>query len=363
MSRIRETSESHATQSTPQTFPLAHPPPKSKSKSGNQCLRLSSRLLLQIQQLSTSSSNVPRAVPILELYQPSTFGKSTSCGARKLHSKDMYLTQSDVYTHLKHRQRAGTANGNGATNGNGYSNGYSNGSGNSTKPRSGSRVSSRKSKSSASSSNASGDEDDRKVKFKRTKKEKNPDEEDEDDEDDIVAVIYTSPKPKPKSKSKTGTIDGPTPDAELYFPSTNLTLEASSPAPGHYRFQIQPQSELESDDSPLVLDWEKRPPSRSSPINTATGSTTSRGSEKDDDDRFVLSLSGGSTSPRRSRAWLAQLTKRGVHVGSLDAWQRELGALMIDKDGSKPGAGAGAEAELYTAILTMGVWVARREGW
>ncbi|KAL2827371.1 hypothetical protein BDW59DRAFT_56984 [Aspergillus cavernicola] len=337
MSRTkRENSEAHP-QHSPQTFPLAHPPPKSKSKTSRQCLRLSSRLLLQIQQLtSSSSSNTTRAIPILELYHPSTFGKSVVNG-RKLHSRDMYLTQSEAYTHLRK-----------TTTTNGHENGNGSGIANGTKSRSGSGASSRrKSKSSADSS---GEEDERKVKFKRTRKEKKKKDNGEDDEDedqDIVAVIYTSPKPK----SKTTATTTPTPTAELYFPSSQLTLEASSPSPGRYRFQVQSQEKetITPDlENGLVFEWENRPPSRSSPNS---GSSSEK---KDDDDRFVLAISGGATSLRRG--WLAQLTRRGLHVGSLDAWQRELRALMID---GEDGVGAG----LYTAILTMGVWVARGEGW
>ncbi|KAL3490243.1 hypothetical protein BJX62DRAFT_238382 [Aspergillus germanicus] len=318
----------------PQTFPLAHPPPKSKSKSQNKCLRLSSRLLLQIQQLhysSTSSQNgAPRAVPILELYQPSTFGKSV--GARKAHSRDMYLVQSEPFVHLRRKQKSGVANGMSNGNGNGVLNGHGNGSTTGTKPRSGSGASRRKSKSSQDHE-SSGEDDDRERKIRSKKATKEPNA--EDDEEDVVAVIHTSPKPKTKG-------DEPA-EAELYFPLSGAIWNATSPSPGQYRFKqdLEGNGLVGNNDAGVVFSWENRPPSASS---TAT-------EKSDEGDRFVLSVSG--TSSRRP--WLAQLMRRGLHVGGMDAWQRELRALAID-DGAD---GAG----LYTLIVTMGVWVARREGW
>ncbi|KAL3441288.1 hypothetical protein BJX65DRAFT_313959 [Aspergillus insuetus] len=330
-----QSTHSHSPKTTipPQTFPLAHPPPKSKSKSQKKCLRLSSRLLLQIQQLhysSTSSQNgAPRAVPILELYQPSTFGKSV--GARKAHSRDMYLVQSEPFVHLRRKQRSGVANGISNGNGNGLVNG--NGSTNGTKPRSGSGASRRKSKSSQEPESSGEDDDrERKIRSKKAAKETNA----EDDEEDVVAVIHTSPKPKTKG-------DEPA-EAELYFPLSGAIWNATSPSPGQYRFKqdLEGNGLVGNNDAGVVFSWENRPPSASS---TAT-------EKSDEGDRFVLSVSG-TTSSRRP--WLAQLTRRGLHVGGMDAWQRELRALAID-DGAD---GAG----LYTLIVTMGVWVARREGW
>ncbi|KAJ0421280.1 hypothetical protein BJY00DRAFT_312194 [Aspergillus carlsbadensis] len=316
----------------PQTFPLAHPPPKSKSQ--NKCLRLSSRLLLQIQQLhysSTSQNAAPRAVPILELYHPSTFGKSV--GARKAHSRDMYLVQSEPFAHLRRKQKPGVSNGagNGDGNGNGVLNG--NGSTNGTKPRSGSGTSRRKSKSSHEHESSGEDEDrERKVRFKKAPKEPKA----EDDEEDVVAVIHTSPKPKTKGNEPA--------EAELYFPLSGAIWNATSPSPGQYRFKqdLEGNGLVGNNDAGVVFSWENRPPS---PSSTAT-------EKSDEGERFVLSVSG-TTSSRRP--WLAQLTRRGLHVGGMDAWQRELRALAID-DGAD---GAG----LYTLIVTMGVWVARREGW
>ncbi|KAL3461169.1 hypothetical protein BJX64DRAFT_261442 [Aspergillus heterothallicus] len=333
----------------PQTFPLAHPPPKSKSKSQRQCLRLSSRLLLQIQQLHYASASTtglqPRPVPIFELYQPSTFGKSV--GARKAHSRDMYLVQSEGFVHLRGK-RDGAVNG-AHGKGHGYGNGVLNGNGatanGGTKPRSGSGSSRRKSKSSAEHESSGEEEGDRKSRFKRrakdTEKERDGVGEEEEEEEDVVAVIHTSPKTKSKGST------GENAEAELYFPLSGSIWDATSPAPGNYRFKQDLEGNGLAGDANgvgLVFSWENRPPSASS---TATESS-------DEGERFVLSVSSSrSTSSRRP--WLAQLTRRGLHVGAMDAWQRELRALMIDN----PDDGAG----LYTLIVTMGVWVARREGW
>ncbi|KAL2818048.1 hypothetical protein BJX63DRAFT_429378 [Aspergillus granulosus] len=322
----------------PQTFPLAHPPPKSKSKSQRQCLRLSSRLLLQIQQLhysSTSLQAAPRAIPILELYQPSTFGKSV--GTRKAHSRDMYLVQSEPFVHLRRRTgKSAAQHGEPGVNGNGAVAG--------TKPRSGSGSSRRKSKSSQGHESSGEDEDrERRGRFKRRTKDKDPEKDKEgagEEEEDVVAVIHTTPKPKSKST------DSPI-EAELYFPLSGSIWDATSPSPGHYRFKQDLEGNgLAGDDGVgVVFSWENRPPSASS---TAT-------EQSDEGDRFVLSVSGGRTTTSSRRPWLAQLTRKGLHVGGMDAWHRELRALAID-DGAD---GAG----LYTLIVTMGVWVARREGW
>ncbi|KAL2844162.1 hypothetical protein BJY01DRAFT_215218 [Aspergillus pseudoustus] len=342
----------YSNNSPPQTFPLAHPPPKSKSKSKSQRprgLRLSSRLLLQIQQLHYSSSSpqnaaaAARAIPILELYQPSTFGKSV--GARKAHSRDMYLVQSEPFVHLRNRRGgkgvSGQRNGERAALGNGNGNGATKG----TKPRSESGASRRKSKSSQEQEHESSGEENEDRKIRCLKRAKDKDTEkaktEMEEEEDVVAVIHTSPKPKSK-----GTTDSP-PEAELYFPLSGSVWDATSPSPGHYRFMQDLEGNgLAGDDGVgFVFSWENRPPSASS--STAT-------EQSDEGDRFVLSVSSGRTTSSR-RPWLAQLTRRGLHVGGMDAWQRELRALMID-DGAD---GAG----LYTLIVTMGVWVARKEGW
>lgn len=327
-----------------QTFPFAHPPPKksSKTKKSRQCLRLSTRRLLQIQQLQQTTST-PRVTPILELYRPSSFGKSIPLhhenGSRKVRSRDLYLTQSEPYTHLRNRNRS-KSNGHSSVDSNGLL----------TPPANGHAMRSRScsggSRSGASSVSgeeggggaAGGSEWGARLRSPRRRKESKDsayssasasgsEENDDEEENDVVAVIHTSPKPRAKGVEA--------PDAELFFPLFGWSWEASSPAPGRYRFR--------DDKGMVVFDWEKRPPSRSSPATA----------EKEDGERFVLGMSesgGGTTSLRRP--WLAQLSRRGIHVAGFEGWQGELGALMIDD-------GAG----LYTLILTMAVWVAREAEW
>ncbi|KAL4928907.1 uncharacterized protein BDV17DRAFT_291232 [Aspergillus undulatus] len=335
---------SSSSSTSAQTFPLAHPPPGSTTHK-TQCLRFSTRLCLQIQQLQSSSrSGATRAIPILELYQPSTFGKSVvlpnsngETRTRKVHGRDLYLTQSEEFAHLRKRSKKVGFTGNGVSN---------------TKPRSGSGVS-----ASATSGSGSGDESEWRAKFRPRRKSKNAaptptsndsvDKEEEEAEDDVVAIIHTCPKPRAKDK------DSSTPDAELFFPLSGRTFNATSPSPGTYQFQAQSTS---NSDARVVFTWEKRPPSRSSPST-----------EKDSGDRFVLGVSLDSsettTSSNMKRPWLAQLTRRGVHVCGLEGWA-DCRALIDQGNGSPQGGGGGGQgAGLYTLILSMAVWVARGEEW
>ncbi|GIK03441.1 hypothetical protein Aspvir_007510 [Aspergillus viridinutans] len=73
-------------------FPLAHPPPKPTQR-----LRLTPKLLLQIQHLSPKST---RPLPVLEVWQPSRFAARPCATLPKLHAGDMYITQSEAYTSL-----------------------------------------------------------------------------------------------------------------------------------------------------------------------------------------------------------------------------------------------------------------------
>lgn len=76
------------------TFPLAHPPPKPTQR-----LRLTPKLLLQIQHLSPKST---RPLPVLEVWLPSRFAGRLCANANlpKLRAGDMYITQSEAYTSL-----------------------------------------------------------------------------------------------------------------------------------------------------------------------------------------------------------------------------------------------------------------------
>ncbi|OJI97967.1 hypothetical protein ASPVEDRAFT_440039 [Aspergillus versicolor CBS 583.65] len=349
MSRSRRGNSDASSSQGPhgETFPFAHPPPKnsSKAKKSRQYLRLSTRRLLQIQQLQQTSST-PRVTPILELYRPSSFGKSIPLHnenkSRKVHGRDLYLTQSEPYTHLRNRNRS-KSNGRSSVHSNGLL--TPPGNGHATKPRSCSGAS-RSGASSVSGeeggepvSGGGGSSSEWKARFRSPRRRKaskdsayasasaSSEENEDEEENDVVAVIHTSPKPKAKGAEA--------PHAELFFPLCGWSWEASSPAPGRYRFR--------DDKGVVVFDWERRPPSRSGPVTA----------EKDDGERFVLGVceSGGETTSLK-RPWLAQLSRRGIHVGGLEGWQGELGALMIDD-------GAG----LYTLILTMAVWVAREAEW
>ncbi|GIC90992.1 uncharacterized protein Aud_007430 [Aspergillus udagawae] len=73
-------------------FPLAHPPPKPTQR-----LRLTPKLLLQIQHLSPTST---RPLPVLEAWQPSRFAARPCANLPKLHAGDIYITQSEAYTSL-----------------------------------------------------------------------------------------------------------------------------------------------------------------------------------------------------------------------------------------------------------------------
>ncbi|KAL4957070.1 hypothetical protein BDW69DRAFT_157117 [Aspergillus filifer] len=342
-----------------QAFPLALPPPKSTS---TKCIRLSPRLLLQVQQLQISSSSrsrTTRAIPILELYQPPTFGKTIAVpgrdgggngignACRKVHGRDLYLTQSEEFAHLRKRaKRVGLAHGDGLMNGNG------------TKPRSGSGGSASTaaasrdrgsyvsgSASGTGSGPSSGDEAERGTKFRSRRKSRNSTAETDGEgagegEDDVVTIIHTLPKPRSK--------DVIAPDAELFFPLSGLAFDAVVKGSGAYSF------ESSNWHVKICFTWENRPPSRSS----------TNPNEKDEGDRFVLSFSGSSeTTSLTRKPWLAQLTKRGISVCGLD------GDALAGVGGNSTwaaldGEGRGGQgAGLYTLILSSALWVARVEGW
>ncbi|KAJ5834748.1 hypothetical protein N7447_000774 [Penicillium robsamsonii] len=82
-------------------FQIARPPPKS-----SQLLRLSPKLLLQIQQLSPNH----RPVPVLEIWQPSLRkSKLTKCFPQrpKLGTKDIYATLNEPYITNKQQEKQG----------------------------------------------------------------------------------------------------------------------------------------------------------------------------------------------------------------------------------------------------------------
>ncbi|BCR83253.1 uncharacterized protein ACHE_10655A [Aspergillus chevalieri] len=82
---------------TKQTFPIAYPPPQKAPT----CLRrFTPNLLLQIQQLSTTS-NKRRHIPILEVWQPSMFNTRVAKKVPKLGAGDVYVTQCEGFLHLR----------------------------------------------------------------------------------------------------------------------------------------------------------------------------------------------------------------------------------------------------------------------
>ncbi|GFF78498.1 hypothetical protein IFM62136_09833 [Aspergillus lentulus] len=86
----RQTHPKHSKEQS--VFPLARPPPKPTQR-----LRLTPKLLLQIQHLSPKST---RPLPVLEVWQPSRFAARPCATLPKLHAGDMYVTQSEAYASL-----------------------------------------------------------------------------------------------------------------------------------------------------------------------------------------------------------------------------------------------------------------------
>ncbi|BCS01089.1 uncharacterized protein AKAW2_51430A [Aspergillus luchuensis] len=305
------------------TFPLAHPPPKSTP-----CLRLSPRLLLQIQQLSITS-NRHRALPILEIYQPPRQGKSLSNCPRKIHGRDLYILQSDAYTDIT----------------------------STPKPSSSSEP------PSSTYPIAAGV---------------------------IYNNHNTNPKKSTTTTTPptTTTTTTPEPEDEIYLPTTHQTYSATRTPRGNYRFILR-EKKTPSGET-VIIEWRRKTQSQTRP-RTASGSAVSGSTDSDTvtttgnpceeegdsttsssdananananaNPRFVLCVSaiGGERAAgadqRVRRSGLAGLEKMGLRVGGWDAKQvrflEEVGIL-----------GAGGEEEVVTLVLTLGVYVAWMEGW
>ncbi|GKZ32839.1 hypothetical protein AbraIFM66950_002479 [Aspergillus brasiliensis] len=332
------------------TFPLAHPPPKSSP-----CLRLTPRLLLQVQQLSTTTTKPirQRVLPILEIYQPPRLGKSLPKCPRKLHGRDLYILQSDAYTS------------------------------DITQPSS----------SSSSSTNypiAAG------VIYNNTN---------------------TNTKKSTQSQGNTTTPEGTesttttSSNDEIYLPSTQQTWSATRTSRNGYRFILrQPKTSSPGEaTTTVVVEWRRktkptapgaggaglprRPRTASASASAASGSTDSdqhtlntntstfstttennngNPCEEDNDPsisadanpRFVLCVSaigaGATTTTAGAadqrvirRSGLAGLEKKGVKVGGWDAKQ----VRFLEE------VGLGVGEEVVTLILTLGVYVGWGEGW
>ncbi|RAK86455.1 hypothetical protein BO79DRAFT_239150 [Aspergillus costaricaensis CBS 115574] len=310
------------------TFPLAHPPPKSTP-----CLRLTPRLLLQIQQLSITS-NRHRALPILEIYQPPRQGKSLPNCPRKIHGRDLYILQSDAYTDITSTPKTSS----------------------SSEPT-----------SSSTYPIAAG------VIYNNHNHNTNP----------------TPKKPTTPTTTQGTTTPATTEEDEIYLPTTHQTYTATRTPRGNYRFILR-EKKTPSGET-VIIEWRRKTQSQTRP-RTASGSavsgstdsdtvttTTTTGNPCEEEDstttssdananananpRFVLCVSaiGGERAAgadqRVRRSGLAGLEKKGLRVGGWDAKQlrflEEVGIL---------GGGAGEE-EVVTLVLTLGVYVAWMEGW
>ncbi|PYI03697.1 hypothetical protein BO78DRAFT_399553 [Aspergillus sclerotiicarbonarius CBS 121057] len=314
-----ESSASSQTRSskTPyQTFPLAHPPPKFTPR-----LRFLPRLLLQIQQLSSTSH---RVLPILDIYQPPIQGKHLPNCPRKLHARDIYVLQSDAYTNLP-APRPGTRAGSEEGNANPKSENY---------PTTAGVIYF----SSSSSSSC-----------KRQQSQN-----------------QTGENASASASTSAGEAD------EIFFPSTQQSWIVNKTPKGYKFTSVAKDGTGTKSTSTTTLEWRKRCPGGRRPVSASgSGSTDSEatsttnnengkaceGEEKQKEDeknpRFVLSgVSGGADRVRRSG--LAGLEKKGLRIGGWEARQRR----FLEEE-----LGLGTGEEVYTVILTLGVYVGRAEGW
>lgn len=156
------------------------------------------------------------------------------------------------------------------------------------------------------------------------------------DEDEVVAVIHPHPSPKSRPKEKTGSGDGNEKEATLFFPPSDQTWHATCPVPRMYRFH--------SPASPsTIFTWESRPPSRSS-------------SSKENSPRFGLSVEGPGGGESCRNACVAQLTPQGFRIGALEL-------ILHGSEFHELEVEIKEVARLYTLVITMGVWIAKEEGW
>ncbi|RAH64157.1 uncharacterized protein BO66DRAFT_396428 [Aspergillus aculeatinus CBS 121060] len=328
-----------------QVFPFAHPPPKSTS-----CFRFTSRLLLQIQQLLSAS----RALPILEIYRPSSLGKSIPGCPSKLHSQDLYVVQSDAYQNLP-ASCSQSPSTDSPVVGVIYTN----------------YCSSSKTTSAATSSSSS------------------------TDHKPASSSSSSSTSPTTKSPPNNNNSNNNNNNNAIYLPQLQLTLLASRTSRGGYIFQVLPSSSS-SPNPPQKLTLElakkkpkhKTPPPRSSAATRTHRSSASTTPDDDDNDdeecdnvepknhdpaSFLLGIRGSTTSTtsagpvdpnpgdqRRSprRPWLAGLSHKGIKVlrgEQQDQLRRRVLAAV--------GVGEERVDVLYTITLLVGIYAARMEGW
>lgn len=263
-------------------------------------MRLSARLLLQIQQLTSAS----RAIPVLEIYQPPLLGRSVPNGQPKLHARDMFLAQSESFSNIP---------GTGASTSTSTSE---------AAPPShdlvGAIYTDPKRPSDAGVYIVDGD-----MRWEATQTPRG-----------YRFLLKRARAPRPTSKHSVG--DG-----------AAASSDAVSPA---HQGQGHDQEPLD-----IALEWERRArtgtssPEETSTADSGVGNNTSSNSSKAD--RFVLAI---ADQPSLRRPWLATLTKKGFMVGGWDRGQRAyLGERL----------GVQGDRVLYTCFLALGVYVARLEGW
>ncbi|PYH47018.1 uncharacterized protein BP01DRAFT_422381, partial [Aspergillus saccharolyticus JOP 1030-1] len=317
-----------------QVFPFAYPPPKSTS-----CLRFTSRLLLQIQQLLSAS----RALPVLEVYRPSSLGKSISGCPSKLHSQDLYVVQSDSYQTL-----ASSYNSNheptstNAVVGVIYTN-Y-------TLP-----CRSNNNNHNTSSATSSGS----------------------------VSTTTTDHKSQPTSSPSTTSTSSSSNNA-IHFPQLQITFLAARTSRGGYIFHFLPTSSSSSPTTTtntkrLTLELAKKKPKRKSTPPRSSASPTP--DDEDDDDNaihehppptettpepasFLLGLRGNSSDisapPPRSRPWLARLSHKGIKVLQGEQQDHQRRRLLAEL-GLAENSPHNEIDVLYTLVLMMGVYAAKME--
>ncbi|RAL16073.1 uncharacterized protein BO97DRAFT_403232 [Aspergillus homomorphus CBS 101889] len=330
------------TATTPKThhqlFPFAYPPSKSTS-----CIRFTSRLLVQIQQLISSS----RALPILEIYRPSSFSKSIPGCPNKLHGQDLYVVQSDSYqkspaTSLTSNNKNNADNpvvGVIYTN---YNHPCSNTSAGATTSSSSTDTKSQQPSSSSSS-------------------------------------LATTPSSINNA---------------IHLPQFQITFLASRTARGGYIFQLLPTSSpstsTSSTSTRLTLELAKKKPKRKPPPRSPDTDRSSASNSPDGDEdknknngnkapsdhkapeepaSFLLGIRGSvdptttpESTPPRSRPWLAGVSHKGIKVLLGGEQQEQQRHRLLAEVGADSSAGAGTDV-LYTIVLMLGVYAGRMEGW
>ncbi|PWY93438.1 hypothetical protein BO94DRAFT_543657 [Aspergillus sclerotioniger CBS 115572] len=263
-----------------QTFPLAHPPPKFTPR-----LRFLPRLLLQIQQLSSTSH---RVLPILDIYQPPIQGKSLPKCPRKLHARDIYILQSDAYTNLPASTPTRPSTSPGAGNGNAIS------------------------KSEI-------------LQYPTT-----------------AGVIYLSPSSSKRQQNQQGETNNNTTTGEvtdeIFFPSTQQSWTVTRSHKGYKFTSVGAGAGAKDGGGGITLEWRRRFPGGRRPVSasvsSASGVTDSDANAnantnnanngkacEDENPRFVLCVTSGGADPRVRRSGLAGLEKKGLRVGGWEAKQ------------------------------------------